>query len=446
MADAATPLSERELELIRLVATGATNQEIARDLHISVNTVKVHLRNIYAKLEVASRTEATMLAVREGWISVPRVQVAEEAPELPAALPFGPALERPLPLPAVERWPRIPLAKRVVLTLAILLTIAGLVMPQMLEGASNGNNGDPIFSVFPTVSNGSASLRWQTRAQMPTPRTHLAVAVHDGLIYAIGGVSSDGVSARVEVYDPAADVWQVSGLKPTPVGFVSAAVIGDRIYLPGGFDAIEPQRLLEIYDPVADTWHTGAPLPVPLGAYGLAVYQDQIYLIGGRGRGDEYVNTVYRYDPVSDEWQARAPMPTPRGFLGAAALDGQIYAVGGYDGEAELNTCEVYDPAADAWSACAPLRTRRGGLSLAAVRSQIYAVGGGMGERGFLAYNESYDPRINMWQRFETPVTEQWRGVGLAFVYPYLYAIGGWSDGFLSTNEAYQALFQQVIP
>jgi DNA-binding NarL/FixJ family response regulator len=61
-------LSERELEILRLVATGASNKEIASRLTISTNTVKVHLRNIFAKVGAASRTEAALYAVRTGLV------------------------------------------------------------------------------------------------------------------------------------------------------------------------------------------------------------------------------------------------------------------------------------------------------------------------------------------------------------------------------------------
>ena len=51
-------LSERELEVLELIAEGLTNQEVATRLYLSLHTVKVHARNIYAKLGVKNRTQA----------------------------------------------------------------------------------------------------------------------------------------------------------------------------------------------------------------------------------------------------------------------------------------------------------------------------------------------------------------------------------------------------
>ena len=58
-------LTDRELEVLRLVARGMANKEIAHELFISENTVKNHVRNILEKLQLHSRMEAAMYAVRE---------------------------------------------------------------------------------------------------------------------------------------------------------------------------------------------------------------------------------------------------------------------------------------------------------------------------------------------------------------------------------------------
>ena len=52
------PLSEREIEVLQLIADGFTNPEIASRLYLSLNTIKVHSRNIYGKLDVNNRTQA----------------------------------------------------------------------------------------------------------------------------------------------------------------------------------------------------------------------------------------------------------------------------------------------------------------------------------------------------------------------------------------------------
>jgi DNA-binding CsgD family transcriptional regulator len=441
VSDEQTPLSDRELEIVQLVATGATNQQIARELVISVNTVKVHLRNIYTKLDVGSRTEATMVAVRQGWVAVPQLEdaavdtdaVTEDAP----AIPDLPGLAR-----SMGRAP-ISLTKRIGLVAASLLAILFLFLPQVLQGRTNGPEADPIEGVFPTAPADTSSSRWQPRAQMPTPRLGLAVVEQNGRIYTFGGVSSEGVTARVEIYDPEADAWTTGRSKPTPVGFVSAAQLGDKIYVPGGIDANrQPRDILEIYDPGSDTWTTGASLPEPLGAYALTALNDQLYLFGGRG-AQGYVASAYRYDPQAGAWEELPPLEQARGFLGAAALGEQIYVIGGYDDVTEFDTCEAYNPQTGTWASCAPMSVPRGGLAAVAVRDYLFAIGGGMD--GYLAFNERYDPRLDAWRSVETPLTAQWRDLGVAFVYPRLYAIGGWNGDFLSVNEAYQALYQLQI-
>jgi DNA-binding NarL/FixJ family response regulator len=62
-------LTERELFVLRLVASGASNQEIAQKLSISVNTVKSHLKNILDKLQLENRTQAATYALKHGLIS-----------------------------------------------------------------------------------------------------------------------------------------------------------------------------------------------------------------------------------------------------------------------------------------------------------------------------------------------------------------------------------------
>jgi LuxR family maltose regulon positive regulatory protein len=57
-SDLIEPLSERELEVLQLIAEGLTNREIASRLFLALNTVKAHTRNIYGKLDVHSRTQA----------------------------------------------------------------------------------------------------------------------------------------------------------------------------------------------------------------------------------------------------------------------------------------------------------------------------------------------------------------------------------------------------
>lgn len=64
--EAGSPLTPRELEVLRLIADGQGNKEIAVSLQVSVGTVKLHVQEILAKLQAADRTQAAVKALRQG--------------------------------------------------------------------------------------------------------------------------------------------------------------------------------------------------------------------------------------------------------------------------------------------------------------------------------------------------------------------------------------------
>ncbi len=63
-------LSEREIEVLALMAKGDANKEIAAQLHITDSTVKTHISSIFQKLNAKDRTEAVMQAIKKGIIKI----------------------------------------------------------------------------------------------------------------------------------------------------------------------------------------------------------------------------------------------------------------------------------------------------------------------------------------------------------------------------------------
>ncbi len=63
-------LSEREMEILKLAARGMSNQDIATHLFLSRRTIQSHLANIFRKMDVGSRTEAVLQALRRGWLGL----------------------------------------------------------------------------------------------------------------------------------------------------------------------------------------------------------------------------------------------------------------------------------------------------------------------------------------------------------------------------------------
>lgn len=432
MSHAEVPISEREIEVLRLVATGASNQEIARDLVISVNTVKVHLRNIFEKLDVQSRTEATLYAIREGWVVVNDLETVVAEPSNEAGT--APDLE------PLAWWQRLYVV--VVLSLGLaLLSLPLLQREGRVDAAASPISDRPVAS---SASPRSATSRWSQLADLPTPRTRLALTAYDGRLFAIGGDQETGVTELVEIYSIESGTWSSGSPKPTSVSNVGAAVVDGRIYVPGGCIGVaDVTNRVEVYDPSDDTWTDVASLPVPLCAYALAAADEVIYLFGGWD-GQAFVDYVFAYDTRTDSWTELGPMPLARGFAAAGTIEGVIYVVGGYDGVREYAETYAYDVADDTWSERASMSMSRGGLGLAVINNQLYAIGGGW--ESYLVTNERYDTASNAWTAFESPVLGEWRNLGVAASDTQIYAVGGWNGGYLGIHEAYQAIFRIVLP
>ncbi len=422
-----TGLSKREREILQLIATGASNKEIARKLYISGNTIKVHLRNIFTKTGVSSRTEATLFAIREGLVQVERpdnIFTLESRPQNPA--------------------PRARPNRVLQFALVSLLAISLLVG---LNLVTSFRQSSPVAFASPAPR---VESRWKTRASLPSPRSNFGATAYENKIYAIAGESDGKVVATMDRYDPSNDAWEQLTPKPTAVAEVSAGFLGGRIYVPGGRLASgDVTNILEAYDPRADKWETHASLPIGLSSYALAVYEGKIYLFGG-WNGNQYVATTYEYDPDADSWRDRTAMPTPRGFARAGISGGKILVIGGYDGTQALATNEQYSPdrddgAQNPWSSRQALPSARYAMGIASIADFIYVIGG-EGTPNTSLPPVQYSPQGN-WQEFQVPASKVGSHLVLVPVQGIVYAMGGRNGEVTSAqNLAYQAIYTIFLP
>ena len=467
MSELNEPLSEREQEILRLVATGAANKEIAHQLTISPNTVKVHVRNIFAKIGVASRTEATLYAIKIGLVQAGDETHApaangETSPSEPstitepAAAPQGfPGIiveDNTMPQPAGRsRRSWIVIAGGVIVILAALIIIGTRLIPAA--------TAQPTV-ISPAVPTLPALPRWSEKPSLPSPRRGMGAVEYGGAFYIVGGESDKGIDSALLCFAPATSEWKTLANKPTPVTDVQAALIGEKIYVPGGRtpDGQVTDRL-EVYDPRQNSWETKASLPAAVSAYALAPYEGKLYLFGGKS-GEEYRDIVYEYDPETDEWRERGPLTSPRAFAGAAVIGGRIHLLGGYDGEQALILNEAYFPSREsgdeatggqsAWESYAPLPEGRFAMGVADLAGMVFLLGGeGEPAReldGRLAALQ-YQPEADAWSLFEQPPTAVLSQPALIAYGNFLYAIGGVSDDGLSAAiHSYQAIYTISVP
>ncbi|PDW03898.1 Kelch repeat-containing protein [Candidatus Viridilinea mediisalina] len=451
-------ISEREREILELVVTGATNQQIALQLNISINTVKVHLRNIFTKIGVVSRTEATAYALRHGLVALHNgaatklIAEASEtkaaptelvsAPHEPDAPPVPPEARADATEPAVEattgasaqaepadlaahaepasvvpsqpeapnqtsvapmpqRTNRITTEFRTWLPFIIVFGVIAfflVALPLLRQQTATG----PQLGDAPDVVASTASSRWTSRAPVPNPRDHFALAAFDlqREIYLFGGSDAQGVSASIERYDLTNDLWTSLGEKPTPVQHAQAATLRGQIFLPGGEDADGQVRdILEIYDPRERQWREGPALPAPRSRYTLVAWDGQIYLMGGWD-GSALRDEVFIFDPDANRWLEGPTLPSPRQHAGSIIVSGRLYLIGGEGANGPLRESMRLDPGDNTlrrWISIAPLPEPSAAPVVIAPAGTLL-VFDPLQQAGF-QYNQTSD----VWQPFSIP-------------------------------------------
>ncbi len=434
-------LSKRELQVLEAVAKGMSNQEIGRELVISENTVRVHLRKIYAKLEVQSRTEATMKGLQIGIIEMPPGDDDDTESARPAAS-NGDTV-------ALVAAPRLAGWQLGYFALAIVAATLVLLTPYWRR-TFNHPAGNPILDAPAPLSGAEAAIappenQWQLRGQMPTARSRMGVTNFNGKLYLIGGERTSGTTGLVEIFDPAIQKWLEGAAKPTAVANVQALALGDEIFVPGGCTTeTEAVSAVEVFNPAENTWRTAAPLPSPRCAYAATVYRNKLYLFGG-WNGTAYLTETLVYTPADDTWQKLdAPLPTAVGFAAAASLGDEIYVAGGYDGEREYDTVNRFNPQTKAWTPAPALNHPRGGLGLVTLGDTLYAVGGGW--TAMVANSEKLSRGEQHWVDITSPRVGEWRNLGLAAVDRDIFAVGGWDGEYLSEVYSYKTVYKIFIP
>jgi len=447
-AEDENPLSEREMEVSRLLATGASNAEIARELVISPHTVKVHVRNVFEKLQVSSRTEATLVLLQRGWVAVPGVEAAEPEP-VQVAIPEPEPLDdlRLVPAP----WQRWALFVELALAVFLLAAPAVLTRPKTSftllsdAGLSTGGRLAP-----------EALARWEARMPLAQARSRHGAALLNGEVFVVGGENAQGQTiAATDAYDLLFNSWRSLAPLPEPLANLAVAALNGRIYAAGGSanragveGEIAVSDRVYALDPAEGPWVQAGTLPNPLAGAAMVAAGDALYVLGGWD-GERMRDEVWRTEPQSGDsgvlrWELATRLNTPIAFFGATVAGNRLYVIGGYDGQRALAEAAAFDLETGQWQRLPPMSVPRSGLTAVYDGMAVFALGGGWTRA--IDTHERYDAYANQWSNFPSPLSGEWRHLAAATQDGRVWLIGGWSGGYLDVHQEYQSAFRALLP
>jgi len=479
MAEAGEPLTERELEVVRLLSTGAGNKEIAAQLHLSPNTVKVHLRNIFTKLQAQSRVEVTMIAVRNGWVA----PVAGPATEQAAAPANGkPADTTPettrLPQAVADTPSEASAAAADAATIDAAQSVAeGTTERAVAEGQPPPRTDSPSEATAPAATPANpADARAIPRTVPPVPVAPnpqplpplalwrraliiatllLIVAGSLASLPALGGNAAPGadgtdlIDANIlssDLLAPGeATRWYLRSALPAARARSAAVAVGNLVYVIGGETNQTASGDVLVFDPRNNTWAPlGAPKPTPAWNAAAVAVGNLIYVAGGATANGVATDRLEAFDTAANVWRSLRPLPTPLTGHSMAALGGNLYVFGDKSSNPGAVDSFAYDIAGDTWRPIAPMPTPRSLTGAAAFDDRIYVIGGYDEGREF-ATCEVYWPARDAWSTC-APMQLARGGPGIARVGNSLYAVGGGWAGFVGFNERYDPQADRWTP
>lgn len=242
---------------------------------------------------------------------------------------------------------------------------------------------------------------------MPTERFELAVGVVNGVIYAVGGRNTRGLSNVLEAYDPVTDTWTKKRSMPETMEWPSACASGGRLYVFRGVN-VRNSAPVQVYDPGTDTW---SQITDVRGG-------DRIRQCVGSADGRLFVagdTDLLEFDPAKKTWSRSESPASSLVNSGAAVLDGRFYIVG-----PEVKSIEI---GGVDWITLTPMGEPISSPAITAAGSRLYALGGHNNFRELRVVLE-FDPQSNAWTP-KSPMNYSIRGHAVVSVGGTLYVIGG---------------------
>lgn len=293
-------LSERELQILLLVAQGLSNRQIAGQLDISDNTVKVHVRNIFVKINVASRTEASLYAVRHGLLLVENRPIGPThiVERVPTAMPKDVAspLRR-------GRW----MGMASLFGVAVAIGVGGLAW-QVIQ--------TPVTPVIRQQS--SAPTRWSRLPTVPNAHPDQQLVVYASQLYAFAG----NQSTQWLRFDSATRTW----IPLADLPFVVPA--GAKVWADGaGLWVVGSEDGRGVWRWDGKNWQTKPALPGNLKVVAL-VRVDGVLLVLGQMTSLTDGYSAWRLTSQAHDWQPGVGFADTLSDCQLVVLEGVVYLYG----------------------------------------------------------------------------------------------------------------------